>query len=340
VNKDRPVFGTTSVRVQLAAFGRMALNVPRITAEAGLVEDDLRDPDAVIQASEVRKAWELADREWARPGLGLHAAGHVPFGACEVMDYLMASSGTVGEAVSQLAEYLAVLTRTTWYQIREGRSEMSCEMVWRIPPHGVMFQMRDFSLALAVGRVFHISGVRPVRVELVGPPVAISREYVNAFGARTVTRAERNALVFSCDGWNANLPAQDAVLNRMLRRHAQLLLDRQPAGGRSLVSEQVRAELLRSSHVGLATIDRIAAGLGMTPRTLQRRLQLEGLRFEDLGQEVRANLAQAYLDDRELSISEVAYLIGFSESSAFSRAFRRWTGRSPQEFRHRAAGGG
>jgi AraC-like DNA-binding protein len=252
------------------------------------------------------------------------------------MDYLMASSATVAEAVSQLADYLAILTRTTWYEIREGRDEVSCELVWPIPPYGVMFQMRDFSLALAAGRVFHVSGVRPVRVELIGPALAASGEYSGVFGARTVVPGNRNALVFSSSGWKTTVPAQDAVLNRMLRRHARLLLDRQPASGDRPVSERVRAELLRSSHVGLATIDRIAAGLGMTPRTLQRRLRLEGLRFEDLGQEVRASLARVYLDDRDLSISEIAYLIGFSESSAFSRAFRRWTGCTPHEFRHRS----
>jgi AraC-like DNA-binding protein len=332
------VLGTTSVRVQLTGFEGLGLDTARITAEAGLDEADLRNPDGVVPVSRINKMWEVAEREWGRPGLGLYAAGHVPFGACEAMDYLMASSATVADAISQLVDYLAILTRTYRYEIREDRDEPSCEMTWRIPPRGVMFHLRDFSLALAVGRIFRVSGHRPARVELIGPALATAHEYAEEFGAQAVIRAERNALSFSRATWRAALPAQDTMLNRTLRRHAQLLLDRHPVSDRATAADHVRAELLRTSHVGLASIDQVAGGLATTARTLQRQLRVEGVRFDDLRRDVRANLAQAYLGDRGLSISEVAYLIGFSESSAFSRAFRRWTGSSPQEFRRGHSG--
>ena len=75
----------------------------------------------------------------------------------------------------------------------------------------------------------------------------------------------------------------------------------------------------------------------VTPRTLQRRLREEGVGYAALVEEMRAKFAAEYLNDPSLSISEISYLLGFSEPSAFSRAFRRWTGKSPQTFRSGAA---
>ena len=327
------LLAATAVRVHLAAFERLGLTRAKIAAEAGLLDADILDPDALLPASRVFAVWESAEREWSRPALGLMAAGQVPFGACEVMDYLMASSATVADAVSQLGDYLALLTRATRFELHDRRDRPYCRMIWKIQPRDIMFHQRDFSLALAADRVFHLSGHRPVCVELLGPPLASARQYAGRFGTEVVLRAKRNALTYSRAAWTSALPARDQMLNRMLRRHAQLLLDRQPVSERATIAEQVRAALLRSSRVGIASIEDVARALATSPRTLQRRLRVEGVRFETISEDVRASLAQAYLGDPALSISEVAYLIGFSESSAFSRAFRRWTGRTPRVFR-------
>jgi len=327
------LLAATAVRVQLAAFERLGLTRAKIAAEAGLLDADIMDSDGLLPASRVFAMWQNAEREWSRPALGLTAAGQVPFGACEVMDYLMASSATVADAVSQLGDYLALLTRATRFEVHDRRERPYCQMIWRIQPRDVMFHQRDFSLALAADRVFHLSGHRPVCVELLGPPLASGRQYADRFGAEVALRAKRNALTYSRAAWTSALPARDQMLNRTLRRHAQLLLDRQPVSERATIAEQVRAVLLRSSRVGIASIEEVARALATSPRTLQRRLRVEGVRFDTLSENVRASLAQAYLGDPALSISEVAYLIGFSESSAFSRAFRRWTGRTPRVFR-------
>jgi len=317
----------------LGAFTAMGLDRRSLVAAAGVTDRDLDDPDALLPAAGLYRMWAAAERLWARPGLGLHAAGQVPFGAYEVLDYLMATSGTVGEALSRLVDCFAVMTRTAQYRIHEDRAEVACEMVWRLPPRDVMFHVRDFSLALVGGRVAHVSARRPERVEISGPPLGSERDYVRAFRARVELRSPRNALVFSRITWDTPLARRDDDLNRTLRRHAELLLERQGSGTRDTVADQVRADLLRTSQVGLAPIEGVAARLGMSARSLQRRLREEGASFELLGREVRGRLAEAYLGDRGLTIGEVAYLLGFSGPSAFSRAFRRWTGQSPQAFR-------
>ena len=81
----------------------------------------------------------------------------------------------------------------------------------------------------------------------------------------------------------------------------------------------------------------VARALGMSKRTLSRRLQEQGITYRDLVDKLRASLAKCYLKDRNLRMSEIAYLLGYSDLSAFDHAFRRWTGKPPSKFRELAA---
>ncbi len=330
--------GTIGTRAMLGAFRALGLDARRIQAEAGFEDEELVDPDRLLPVDRFYRIWELADRAWGRPGLGLHAGRVVPFGALEVLDYLLLTSPTVEEGMTQVARSFPLTTRTVRYEISLEGDHAVCAMVWRMSPRGIMFHLRDFSLAVFTGRIFHASGRRPERVELHGPPLAGEDEYARVFGAPTALRAARNAMVFAMDAWRQPHARRDDDLNRTLRRHADLLIERQTDGGAERVADRVRTELLRTAQVGLIPVEQVAARLAMSARTLQRRLRAEGTTFDEVGTDVRASLAREYLGDRGLNISEVAYLVGFSESSAFSRAFRRWTGQTPQAFRAGLAG--
>jgi AraC-like DNA-binding protein len=323
----------TGARAMLDAFARLGLDACRIEREAGLASSELADPDRHLPAAKVYTMWEVADRLWKRPGLGLFAGHAVPIGAYEVLDYLLLASDTLGDGLTAFASYFAVATHTARYEITQEGELFACEMVWLITPAGVMFHLRDYSLSALIHRAFEASGHRPMHVELAGPPLAPVSEYDKVFGVPTTLRADRSAMVFSFGAWQAPQLHRDEFLQRTLRRHAEHLLSRSAAASGQTVGRRVRAELLRRVRVGLPPIEEVARTLGVGPRTLQRQLKEEGLCYATLAEEVRARLAGEYLNDPALTISEIAYLLGFSEPSAFSRAFRRWTGRSPQAFR-------
>jgi AraC-like DNA-binding protein len=126
----------------------------------------------------------------------------------------------------------------------------------------------------------------------------------------------------------------DPGLFQYLEQHAQTL-DARLAERRSL-SDQVRERLLGGLREGEPQQVGVARLLGMSERTLQRRLRDEGTTFAALLDDVRAEAARMYLRDPRLAVFEVAFLLGFSEASAFNRAFRRWTGSSPSDFRKQA----
>ena len=128
------------------------------------------------------------------------------------------------------------------------------------------------------------------------------------------------------------LLAQNRDLFAYLDRHAQALqqkLDRAPS-----LAFRVRELLVERLRDGEPDQPSIARALGLSERTLQRRLSEENASFASLVDEVRADLARLYLGDPKLAIFEIAFLLGYSEPSAFNRAFKRWTGQSPSEFRN------
>lgn len=131
---------------------------------------------------------------------------------------------------------------------------------------------------------------------------------------------------------SAPVLAADATLSRIVTAHAEQLLASSASAPQS-ISAQVRQHLAAGMAHGLVSLRSIAAQLHLSERSLQRQLQEEGTRFADLMDEVRRNLAQRYIADPQLALGEVAYLLGFSEPSAFHRAFKRWTGTTPAQAR-------
>jgi AraC-like DNA-binding protein len=330
---SEPLVGAVAFRAMLEAFGRIGLDARRIQQETRLQDAEVADPDRLLPASRMYRMWEVADRLWNRPGLGLAAGPAVPMGAYEVLDYLVLTGATLGEGLSEFFNYFAVATQSVRYEVHDDGALVSCEMVWLIVPTAIAFQLRDYSLAGFAYRAHEAAGCWPVRMEVAGPLLAPLSEYSSKTGGATVVQTERNALVFSRQCWNAPLPRRDDYLKRTLRRHADHLLAQSEAAAKLGLADRVRAELLRSARLGLPSLEEVARSLGMGARTLQRQLREEGTTYAGIMENARANLASEYLTDDRLSIGEVAYLLGFSEPSAFSRAFRRWTGTSPQEFR-------
>jgi AraC-like DNA-binding protein len=126
----------------------------------------------------------------------------------------------------------------------------------------------------------------------------------------------------------------DAALAAVLSRQLDRLLVSLPTD--PPVSTRVRLLVKDDLPSGSVTVDRVAGQLGMSVRTLSRRLEGEGTSFRHLLDSVRHELAVAHLRDPRMELTEIAFLLGYSESSAFHRSFRRWTGRTPVEFRRQA----
>ncbi len=173
--------------------------------------------------------------------------------------------------------------------------------------------------------------VRPVEVRLACAPPRDTSDHERFFDAPLVWRAARHELVLPASVLALACRHRHAGMQSFFEAEAQRLLAQaqDPAG----VTRRVREVLAGSAKGEAPSLAQAARRLAMSERSLARRLQEEGTTFRAVLDEVRRDLAVSYLRSQRLSVAEVAFLLGFSEPSAFIRAFKRWTGRSPAQVR-------
>ena len=166
-------------------------------------------------------------------------------------------------------------------------------------------------------------------------------EHVRIFKVLPRFQTRVNALELDSATMERRLLTTDPALSRIIERHAKASLA-SVAPASSELKERVRRVLVKGVAAGRCSIKTVAPELGLSERTLQRRLEEEGASFGDILDSVRRDLGLRYLEDGKLSLAEIAYLLGYSEPSPFHRAFKRWTGSTPHARRaslHKPAGG-
>lgn len=161
-------------------------------------------------------------------------------------------------------------------------------------------------------------------------------EYVRVLGAAPQCGAGANVARFDAGLLTMPVPNADPSLYPVLRQHAERLLVERTAAADG-IRAQVRAIVIRTLAQGQARLTLVAAQLGMSPRTLQRKLAETGASFQELLDGVRFELARDYLRRRELGLVDIAFLLGYQEQSAFTHAFREWAGMNPGAWRDSAS---
>jgi AraC-like DNA-binding protein len=169
----------------------------------------------------------------------------------------------------------------------------------------------------------------PSALAFTHPEPAYRAEYDRIFGVPITFGAEWNALKFDPQFLTLRQPPISRYVFGVLSERANTLLKELEAT--KTARGQVESLLIPVLHKGDLSIERIAEKLGMSRPTLYRKLKAEGTTFEKLLDELRHKMALHYLNGKKVSVNETAYLVGFSDPSAFSRAFRRWTGTSPRK---------
>ena len=297
---------------------------------AAIVADD----DARISAAQFCVAWAEAVRASGDRALALAIAGATPPGAFGIVEYVCRSCPTLGAALRQWVRYLNLLDdavevgldvdgdRAYLHVVRdsEAPAPASHELCWAL-----------------VARQAHELTTVPFRlhaIELTHPAPDDVARYRAWFDAPVIFGAATTRMIFPRAALDACLTSSDPTLLAILTRAADELT-RTLATDPSLTARVKRAlhDLLRTDD---AQVEVVAQRLGLTARSLQRRLKDESTSFADLRDAVRRELARRYLDDG-LAIAEISFLLGFSEPSAFFRAFKRWTGEAPLAHRRRAA---
>lgn len=324
---------SVSTRALLRACERLGLDAAALLAAAGLQRADVDDPDARIPADRFDRVWQEAYARAGDPELALHAAEAVPPGGYKVIDFLSASAATLGAGIRRVAEVFPIVDPRVAIDIDDEGERVRFALRLAAGRGAPPPPRQTYILAAFVLRTRAATGLAwaPDAVELAFAPPPARDEYARVFGGRVVFDRAQACMLIARATWDAPVVSANPHLYELLGDYARRILHElpRPPGLRERVAEAVEAEL----RGGAATLEQVARRLGIGPRTLQRRLEDDATSFAEVLDGVRARLAQSYLRDREVSIHEVGYLLGFVEQSSFTRAFKRWTGSTPGSWR-------
>ncbi len=309
-----------------------------LQAATGFDPSRAADPDARIPLELEEALWDEAARRSGDEAFGLHAAELLRPGAFDVLDYAVRTAPTLRVSLERLARYNRLEHDVAVFELVDLGGVVRVEHAFRVAGRSPNRHASDFTLAslVVIGAQLAGAPIVPVGVELRHDAPRSIEEHARVFGAPVRFSAAVNAIELPASALDRPLPAADPALSRVIERHAEALLAARPDPIESTAA-RVRRIAADALGEGDATLRGVAERLKMSERSLQRRLADEGVTFDAVLDELRRELALRYLGDRKLAIAEVAYLLGYSEPSAFHRAFKRWTGATPSEIRRRAA---
>ncbi len=323
---------TANARLVVDAAREAGVDLDRLLALAGTTREAIAAEDARIAYRVVKDLWDGSSELSGDEFFGLHAAERLRLPAFGPLGFAVRSCGTGRQAME-----LGLFWAGRYFDDTEFRLDVDGPVsVFRHRyryPEITSLHAADFILGAIVVGSRRFVGVdwTPRRLELRRSPPADDSEYRRVFGIQPSYHAPWNAVSFDTALMDLPLLHADAELLAVLERQVEDFLSKLPRVQE--LTTQVRSVLARGLRDGDASVESTARALGLTPRTLQRRLSESDTSHRLLLDAVRRDFAQRYLLDSQLSIEQIAQLLGFSEPSAFHRAFRRWTGLTPSEFR-------
>ena len=332
VSSPEPFLTVRAVQPLVSGLTAMGHDPKPLLALVGLDESTLHDPDSRVPMRVVMSLIARAVEATGDANLGLHLAEHTDVGSADVHFYAIVSSPTLGAAYERVCRYQRLIHETNLVEL-----DMQGERVWlrHRRPGGLAAPRHTAEFLLAVwvraGRIATGTDWAPLEVRFAHAEPEDVREHARFFRAPVHFACGENAFALPTALLETPCVRADPALLAVLDRYATDRLARAPQT--NTLADRVRttlAEQLVGTEPGAA---RLAAQLKMSVRTLNRALAAEGTTYRALLDQLRHELAARHLADHRVSIAEVAFLLGFSELSSFYRAFKRWSGRTPVEFR-------
>jgi len=315
----------------LLAYARShGVDADRLLRELAVTPAMLDDPDARVPEATQQRAWTYLAAATRDEALGVHVAESSEDGAFEVLDYAVHFSGTLREAIDRIGRFYRLLSDSLAIEIAvTGDSTRVRRSVTATEAHE-----QDAFFAIVCNRLRQASGrdVRPRAVCFEHAPHA-ARALADFFRCPVRFRCAQSEIVFASADLELPVDTAKPKLAALLDRYAAELLAKLPTT--SSYADHVRRAIAHVMAHGAPTLETIARQMRASPRTVQRRLAEAGTTHRDMVDDVRKQLAQRYLQSSRLSITEIAYLLGFQEESSFRRAFKKWTGESPTRARGR-----
>jgi len=303
-----------------------------IVEKHGMEARVLADPESLVAPQQVADTFEYCSTLFDDPLFGLHMATMQDPEVFGCVTALCRAAPTVRAGIRCLIDYLPVIHAPDCEVVLiEGRE--TAELSWLVNTDIGVNDQANYQAAMLNVKLLQAMGgprFKPQQVILSADTRKSDMpELEKALGCKVTDKSTRNAIAFPARMLEQAVPSANRLLFRLLGGYLERVKAAQSRSGVEQVESYVRGSLAS----GNCTVERCAEKLGMSVRTLQAKLSAEGSRFSELVEQQREAIARAHLAQRRLSLDEIAERLGYGEQTSFGRAFKRWTGMTPQQFR-------
>jgi AraC-like DNA-binding protein len=327
---EPPLLPATSLHALLAGFRELGLDTARIAASL----EDLPPAEAgtLVPAALYEKAWREAGRACDKPALATATGLAIPFGAFGMIDYLCGSAATVAGGFESLVLHYRLAATDNRVEVESipGGCKVAVHPLVPLEPH-----VDEFTLAVLAGRFRRLTGGAfvPSRVLLRGEVDDIAARAA-LMGCPVLCGQPVSAMEIDAAHWKAPIMRADPLLHQLL---ATLAARESTRTARAMPLESaLRARLRDALADSDADVARMARLMGLSVRTLQRRLAQAGRSYAAVVDDFRREESLRLVANPALALARVAGLLGYAEQASFTRAFARWHGTSPGKWRQEA----
>lgn len=335
-SKTISTIGLRSVLVGLASLGA---NTGKILNESSLEREIIDDPDGRISLIELNKFWEVCAHHLNDNLIAINLSRFIPFGTFQITDHLLSSASFLEEGLTRYLKYYSIVNQNINLEMSFD-THNAILTITPIQDKSLTIKALDFELGLICSRLKIVTNNK-ISFEKINIPYgdkSLQERYEKVLDAPIFFNPESLSIVFSKKYLRISCSESNSNLFDFIEQNAKSYLEKLKEVQSKLPEvdqfledfyELIRANL----KDGDFSIEAISKNLNMSVRTLQRKLKDYNLSFKEVLVEIRKEISMNLLQDHNLSIAEIAYLTGFSESSAFHRAFKQWTGQTPVQFR-------
>jgi AraC-like DNA-binding protein len=338
MNSSSPAPITVSVTVLTQMFlylKSLGVDIDTFLRSIEIDPESVKSPDTYLPVETYLHIQESAAVYTNDPCFGLHMGEFAEAGSWSILGYMMMNCKTLGEAFEKSGRYSRIIGNMIEGSVRIKFNKI--KVILDTPPHAPKMSRHCFesTIASSVRMMRNLSGqdLSPLEVTFIYPQPDSTAEYERVFKCPVLFEQKHNSFTIDMSLVNVPVLMGNPDLLAYFERYAQEFiagLERKDA-----TTQAVTKIILANLDDVSLSIRKVAKEMAMSVRTLQNRLSDEGVVFSDLMQDIRERLAKRYLSE-DYTVEQITYLLGFSEPSTFRKAFKKWLGMTPREYREQA----
>ena len=305
----------------------------KLDAMTGFKAEIFEAEDSRIPLQKFVSLWHAAIELTDNPALALQLGASSRPDETGIVSLVSMSSPSLGEMYARIIRYIQLAAEADRLELVIENEQVKLIYQILVPEYFSTYAVeRSFAMALNWSSAFTGQDINPIEIHFQYRAPSYLPEYQKTFNCPLLFEQEHNSIILPESFLDLPAKTYNPYLDKLVQKQAEHL--KQNLGVVNSFTEQIQKQIVQDLPIGTLDVDTISEKMNMSRRTLARKLKDEGTSFKALVEETKKELAIDYLKQNKFNINDIAYMLGFSESSAFSRAFKRWFGDNPQAYRN------